>query len=87
MLFDRYDSDFLGFAWDSGHSSLMCREDAYHFLKNTTNVCMQLILQDNESIPDDKLYMEDTDEADANVLRYDRHWVPNVDGTLGPENF
>ena len=83
MLFDRYDSDFLGFAWDSGHSSLMCREDAYHFLKKYYKRMYATHLQDNESIPDDKLYMEDTDEADANVLRYDRHWVPNVDGTLG----
>lgn len=83
MLFERYDDDFLGFAWDSGHASLMCREDTYHFLKKYHKRMYATHLQDNESIPDELLYAEDVDEADANVLRYDRHWIPNVDGTLG----
>lgn len=82
LFFDRYDEDFLGFAYDSGHSSLMCREDKYHFLKKYHKRMYATHLQDNESIPDELLYMDDVDEADANVLRYDRHWIPNVDGTL-----
>lgn len=82
MLFDRYDEDFLGFAYDSGHCSLMCREDLYHFLKKYHKRMYATHLQDNESIPDSLLYGPDPDENDANVLRYDRHWIPNVDGSL-----
>lgn len=33
LMFDRYDSDFLVFAFDSGHGALMCREDYYHFFR------------------------------------------------------
>ena len=39
-------------------------------------------LQDNESIPDEVLYQKDPVKADADVLRHDRHWIPNVDGSL-----
>lgn len=82
LLFDRYDEDFLGFAYDSGHCSLMCREDLYHFLKKYHKRMYATHLQDNESIPDELLYQEDPVRADADVLRYDRHWIPNVDGSL-----
>ena len=40
-------------------------------------------LQDNESISDELLYQEDGEKADSEVLKHDRHWIPNVDGTLG----
>ena len=70
MLFDRYSEDFLGFAWDSGHATLMCRLYATH-------------LQDNESISDELLYQADPVAADREVLLHDAHWIPNVDGTLG----
>ena len=83
LLFDRYTDDFLVFAWDSGHGSLMCREDPYHFLKKYCDRLYATHLQDNESISDALLYQEDGDEADGEVLRHDKHWIPNVDGTLG----
>lgn len=83
LMFDRYDSDFLGFAYDSGHASLMCREDYYHFLKKYNDRIYATHLQDNVSIPDELLYQEDGDKADLAVLMHDYHWVPNVDGTLG----
>ena len=83
LLFNEYDSDFLGFAYDSGHGSLMCREDHYHFLKKYNDRLYATHLQDNASIPDDLLFQEDGDQADLEVLRHDSHWVPNVDGSLG----
>ena len=82
-MFDRYDSDFLGFAYDSGHGALMCREDHYHFLKKYNSRLYATHLQDNVSISDELLYQEDGDKADLEVLLHDKHWVPNVDGTLG----
>ena len=83
MLFDRYSDDFIGFAWDSGHAMLMCREDPYHFLKKYNDRLYATHLQDNESIPDELLYHEDPVKADREVLLHDAHWIPNVDGTLG----
>jgi sugar phosphate isomerase/epimerase len=83
LLFDRYDEDFMGFAYDAGHCSLMCREDLYHFLRKYHKRMYATHLQDNESISDELLYQEDPIKADADVLRHDRHWIPNVDGTLG----
>ncbi len=82
LLFDKYDSDFLGFAYDSGHGALMCREDHYHFLKKYHERLYATHLQDNESISDELLFQEDGDEADLAVLAHDAHWIPNVDGTL-----
>ena len=83
FMFSRYDSDFLGFAYDSGHGALMCREDYYHFLKKYTDRLYATHLQDNASITDELLYQEDGDKADLEVLLHDVHWVPDVDGTLG----
>lgn len=83
IMFDRYDSDFLGFAYDSGHAALMCREDYYHFLKKYNSRLYSTHLQDNESIPDELLYQEDGIKADLEVLLHDAHWIPNVDGSLG----
>lgn len=80
LMFDRYDDDFLGFAYDSGHCALMCREDMYHFLKKYYKRMYATHLQDNESISDELLYQEDGDRADAEVLKHDKHWIPNVDG-------
>lgn len=82
-LFDRYDSDFLGFAYDSGHGALMCREDYYHFIKKYFDRLYSTHLQDNASISDELLDQEDGDRADLEVLLHDAHWIPNVDGTLG----
>ncbi|MFW5646769.1 MAG: sugar phosphate isomerase/epimerase family protein [Acetivibrio ethanolgignens] len=83
LLFDRYEEEFLGFAWDSGHATLMCRKDPYHFLKKYGKRMYATHLQDNESISDELLYQEDGDEADSQVLLHDAHWIPNVDGSLG----
>ncbi|MCD8333206.1 MAG: sugar phosphate isomerase/epimerase [Clostridiales bacterium] len=82
LFFDRYDEDFLGFAYDSGHCALMCREDLYHFLRKYHKRMYATHLQDNESISDELLYQEDGIQADTEVLIHDRHWIPNVDGTL-----
>lgn len=83
IFFDRYDDDFLGFAYDSGHCSLMCREDKHFFLKKYCDRLIATHLQDNASISDELLYQEDPVEADTEVLLHDSHWIPNVDGSLG----
>lgn len=83
LLFDRYDSDFLGFAYDSGHGALMCREDPYHFIRKYCDRTYATHLQDNASIADELLYQSDPVEADLAVLLHDAHWIPDVDGTLG----
>lgn len=82
LLFERYDESFLGYAYDSGHSALMCREDYYHFLKKYYRRMYATHLQDNQSISDELLYQKDEDLADLEVLLHDAHWIPNVDGTL-----
>ncbi len=82
-MFDRYPEEFLGFCWDSGHATLMCRENHYHFLEKYWPRMYATHLQDNESISDELLYAPDPLEADANVLRHDAHWIPNVTGKMG----
>lgn len=82
-LFNRYDSNFLGYAYDSGHATLMCREDYYHFLKKYNDRLYATHLQDNASISDELLYQPDGVKADREVLLHDAHWIPNVDGSLG----
>lgn len=69
-MFDRYDSDFLGFTFDSGHASLQCRHDFYYFLRKYYSRMYATHLQENESIP------EELAGDDTEILRYDRHWVP-----------
>ena len=81
-MFDRYPEEFLGYCWDSGHATLMCRENHYRFLEKYCSRLYATHLQDNESISDELLYDPDPVEADANVLRHDAHWIPNVTGKM-----
>lgn len=69
-MFDRYDSDFLGFAFDSGHATLQCRHDFNYFLKKYYSRTFATHLQENASIP------EALTDDDAEILKHDAHWVP-----------
>lgn len=69
-MFSRYDSDFLGFCFDSGHATLQCRDDYYYFLRKYNNRLFATHLQDNDSITEDLV------DNDAEVLLHDAHRVP-----------
>jgi sugar phosphate isomerase/epimerase len=69
-LFDRYDSDYIGFCYDSGHASLQCRDNFYHFLEKYSSRLLVCHLQDTDSITDDLA------GDDWQVLKHDCHRVP-----------
>ena len=49
-LFDRYDPEFLGFTYDSGHATLQCCHDYYYFLRKYHSRLYAAHLQENHSI-------------------------------------
>jgi sugar phosphate isomerase/epimerase len=69
-MFDRYSPDFLGFCYDSGHASLMCQDNYYHFLEKYVDRLYATHLQDTDSIPRELL------DDDTAVLKHDAHRVP-----------
>jgi sugar phosphate isomerase/epimerase len=69
-LFERYDSDFLGFCFDSGHSSLMSLDDHLIFAKRYQSRIISLHIQDNDSIAPELL------DDDVAVLKHDKHRAP-----------
>ena len=69
-MFDRYDEDFLGFCFDSGHGSLMCRDNYYYFLEKYYKRMYATHLQDNDSIS------EELAGDDSEVLLHDKHRPP-----------
>lgn len=70
LLFDRYDPDFLGFTFDSGHAALQCGDDPCRFLRRYCSRLYATHLQENDGI-DQSL---NTDPMA--VVAHDRHWVP-----------
>ncbi|MBC5580664.1 sugar phosphate isomerase/epimerase [Anaerofilum sp. BX8] len=69
-MFDRYDEEFLGFCFDSGHGSLMCRDNYYYFLEKYYKRMYATHLQDNDSIS------EELAGDDSEVLLHDKHRPP-----------
>ncbi len=69
-MFARYDDEFLGFCYDSGHATLQCRDDYYYFLKKYSARLIATHLQDTNSITDE------LSQDDAQVLKHDLHAVP-----------
>ena len=69
-MFERYDADFLGFCFDSGHATLQCRDDYYYFLRKYNDRLFATHLQDNDSIT------EALADNDTEVLLHDAHRVP-----------
>jgi sugar phosphate isomerase/epimerase len=70
MMFNRYDKEFMGFCYDSGHASLMCQDDYYYFLKKYNDRLFATHLQDTDSIPRELL------NDDGEVLKHDSHRTP-----------
>ncbi len=69
-MFDRYDDDFLGFTFDSGHATLVCGSDYLYFLKKYHSRLYATHLQENHGI--DPAFSTDPTKA----LTSDSHWVP-----------
>ncbi len=69
-MFDRYDADFLGYTFDSGHAVLQCGHDPCYFLRKYHSRLYATHLQENNGI-DPAL---NTDPVET--LAHDSHWVP-----------
>jgi sugar phosphate isomerase/epimerase len=69
-LFERYDSDYIGLCFDSGHATLSCRDNYYYFLEKYNSRLAVLHLQDTDGLP------EELAGNDLGTLLHDRHWIP-----------
>lgn len=69
-LFDRYDKDFVGLCFDSGHASIMFQDNYYELLEKYHDRLYATHLQDTDSLP-----REDLDD-DKKVLSADKHRCP-----------
>lgn len=69
-IFDRYDDDFIGLCYDSGHASIMSQDNYYVFLEKYYDRLYATHLQDTDSIAPEKL-----NDAQA-VVMADAHRVP-----------
>lgn len=69
-MFSRYDKEFLGFCFDSGHATLQCRDNYYYFLEKYCDRLYATHLQDTDSIP------EELTDDDTQVLAHDSHRMP-----------
>jgi sugar phosphate isomerase/epimerase len=69
-MFDRYDEDFLGLCFDSGHATLNSLQDYYYFLETYNDRLMMTHLQDTDGV-DPNLFDENFD-----ICPYDCHRPP-----------
>ncbi|MDR0558436.1 MAG: sugar phosphate isomerase/epimerase [Treponema sp.] len=69
-LFDRYDSEYIGFCYDTGHATLQSRDNYYYFAEKYLNRLLVCHLQDTDSISDELA------GDDWEILKHDRHRVP-----------
>lgn len=69
-LFERYDREFIGLCFDSGHASIMFQDNYYELLEKYYDRLYATHLQDTDSIP-----REDLDN-DEKVLAADKHRCP-----------
>lgn len=69
-LFNRYDFDFMGFCFDSGHGSVVCHDDYLFFARRYKDRIIALHLQDTDGIA------EELRDDDIQVLKHDKHKVP-----------
>jgi sugar phosphate isomerase/epimerase len=81
MLFNRYDGDFMGMCFDSGHATLTCRDNFCHFLEKYQSRLLALHLQDTDGLPDELAGRG----LDLETLDHDRHWVP-FSGVINDRN-
>lgn len=54
-MFDRYDEEFLGMCYDSGHASIMFQDNYYELLERYHDRLYATHLQDTDSVARDKL--------------------------------
>ncbi|MBS6195058.1 MAG: sugar phosphate isomerase/epimerase [Clostridiales bacterium] len=54
-IFDRYDEDFIGLCYDSGHASIMSQDNYYLLLEKYHDRLYATHLQDTDSVPPEKL--------------------------------
>ena len=69
-MFDRYDKDFLGLCYDSGHASVLFLDNFYILLEKYHDRLYATHLQDTSS----RAKEDWTDDVAA--LRGDKHWIP-----------
>jgi sugar phosphate isomerase/epimerase len=69
-LFTRYDFDFMGLCFDSGHASLICFDDHLVFAKRYKDRIIALHLQDTDGIAMELM------NDDLAVLKHDKHALP-----------
>lgn len=69
-MFDRYDGDFIGLCYDSGHASIMCQDNYYLFLEKYHDRLYATHLQDTDSVDPAKL------DDDVAVVGADAHRPP-----------
>ncbi|MCH4886366.1 sugar phosphate isomerase/epimerase [Acidaminobacter sp. JC074] len=69
-LFERYDFDFMGFCFDSGHGSITSHDDYLAFARRYQDRIIALHLQDTHGIP------IDLRDDDVQILKHDSHMVP-----------
>jgi sugar phosphate isomerase/epimerase len=69
-LFARYDFDFMGFCFDSGHGTLVSLDDHLFFAKRYLDRIIALHLQDTDSIAPQSIH------DGLAVLKHDKHDLP-----------
>ncbi len=69
-LFERYDSDFVGFCFDSGHATLVNSEDHFIFAKRYKYRIIALHLQDTDGIAPELM------DDDVALVKHDKHAIP-----------
>ena len=69
-LFERYDFDFMGFCFDSGHGSMVCVDDPLFFAKRYKERIIALHLQDTDGIAPELI------EDGMAALKHDKHALP-----------
>ncbi|MCT4595445.1 MAG: sugar phosphate isomerase/epimerase [Anaeromicrobium sp.] len=70
MLFSRYDKEFLGFCFDSGHGLIMNGEDPFQLVRRYLDRLIGLHLNDNRGATKEEL------ENDLSTVKNDLHMIP-----------
>ncbi len=69
-LLARYDFDFVGFCFDSGHATLVSPDEHFLFAKRYKNRIIAIHLQDTDGIAQELM------EDHAALLKHDKHAIP-----------
>ena len=69
-LFARYDSDFVGFCFDSGHATLVSPDEHFVFAKRYKDRIIAIHLHDTDGIA------QELRDDHASLLKHDKHAIP-----------